>query len=215
MKVNVQWPAFNIDRPGCIIAKQKHDFSIAFLYTLVFVGGVNLCILTGATGSQSPDSFLRSSALEARRGTYETGQFKSTLETKPKCLPDIPPKDPRSKIDYQIVCVWPPGHITGVRLIFGVINPKHLNREDMLSLAGQLKRHFPRYANMRVLLWDNDDDAQYYGKAKLDDFSGAQKNLRATYVLNREEHREHIEFTPDKSQPKEKVKIDLKSALTR
>ena len=146
--------------------------------------------------------------------SYKTdvGRVQSKLwqASQHRCLPDQVAKDPQSTIDYQIVCVWPAGDIRPTRFIFGVINPKHINNGDLVQLAKHLKNQFSKYPAVRIFLWDNKEDARYYGEGTLDDTTGFENNLRVTYVLNQIISREYIEFTPDKAQPKNKVKIELR-----
>ena len=139
-----------------------------------------------------------------------TTQTKPTQSLQSRCAPGQEAKDPKSTIDYQITCVWPPGDIKPTRLVFGVINPKHINRDDLSKLAKHLEFQFSKYPGVNILLYDNIEDARFYGEGILDDFSGALKNLRVTYVLDQATPREYIEFIPDKTKPENKVKIDIK-----
>jgi hypothetical protein len=95
-------------------------------------------------------------------------------------------------------------------MVFGVINPKHINRDDLSKLAKHLKFQFSKYPGVNILLYDNIEDARLYGEGRLDDYSGALKNLRVTYVLDQATSREYIEFIPDKTKPENKEKIEIK-----
>lgn len=133
-----------------------------------------------------------------------------TRETNQKrCSSTEIPKQPPSAFDYRITCIWPAGEKTGTRLIYGFIHARELNETDLKSLGRQLNRHLSSFSSVHVSLWDNEEKAKYFGSARLDDFSGFEKNLRVTYVSNREEHRSFIEYYPEKNATRSKVRIDL------
>ena len=186
----------------CIMVKNQFQF-IIFMHSLIILGSLIMRTSLETVLPHAQYRLSQSGLLEAHKGMPELTRFQS------RCIPEAPQKYPKSKIDYQIVCVWPPGNLTGVHFIFGYINPIHVNRNDLLDVVGQLKKLFPQYHNMHVSFWDNKEDAEYYGGTRIDDFSGFEMNIMVSYRLIRKDHREYLEFTSDKSKPK--VKINLKS----
>ncbi|MBL8171261.1 MAG: hypothetical protein JNJ50_24085 [Acidobacteria bacterium] len=110
-------------------------------------------------------------------------------------------------VDYRIICIWPAGDIKPARMIFGYISPKNLNRDDILKLANELNRRFSKYRVVKVIFWDNEKDANYFGKGRLDDYSGFGKSLRLTYVKDQKQGEEFVEYILDPNKPEDKVKI--------
>lgn len=203
MNGNRQWLFHVLDVSSvCIIVKKQFQF-IIFMHSLIFSGSLIMWASLETVLPHAQNSLSQSRLLETHKRMSELTRFQS------RCITEASQQYPKSKIDYQIVCVWPPGNLTGVHFIFGYINPIHVNRNDLLDVVEQLKKLFPRYHNMHVSFWDNKEDAEYYGKTMIDDFSGFEMNLRVSYRLIRKEHREYLVFKPDKSKPK--VKINLKS----
>lgn len=129
----------------------------------------------------------------------------------PKCVLDDSPTDHQSEIDYRIVCTWRLDGISPSRLVFGVIDAKCLNRRDMLKLAKALKKRYLKYSTVQASFWDNEKDANYYAKSTLDNFAGLKTNLRVTYILDQNKHKEFIEFTPNNGKSRKRISLQGKN----
>jgi hypothetical protein len=88
------------------------------------------------------------------------------------------------------------------------LEPRQFTRDEMIKLAYQLKRDFANEQILRVEILDDPQIADKYIPAG-DMYRLFNKAKRGTYVLNRTNGEEYIEFSTAHGKPIDEIKITL------
>jgi hypothetical protein len=103
-------------------------------------------------------------------------------------------------LNYHIWRVFPKDNKGFVAVVISV-EPKHFNRNDMLSLATEINKRYTNEAKLKVALLDDAATARNFvnGRAEYPEFERAQKGI---YYLNRIKCEEYIWFMTQGKRPK-------------
>ena len=95
-------------------------------------------------------------------------------------------------------------------LLFISINAKHLNSNDMISLANQLKLNYASEEQIQVSFFTNHKSAKTFSlNSGSPNYSRNMEALAASYYLNRRTGEEYVSFSPEGYLPRQTQRINL------
>jgi hypothetical protein len=91
------------------------------------------------------------------------------------------------------------------------VDAKHINRDDMISLAKKIKQDYCKEKRLNAIIFTNHKAARdFVFSRESPTLERDLKEMRGGYFLNRDTGEEYVSFSPDPNKPREEMKIDLK-----
>lgn len=114
-----------------------------------------------------------------------------------------------SNLDFHIVIVQSKLNDNHARIAFGYTTLGKLEKKDLIKLSRRLRKQFADDPKVRVIFFNNKEDATLYGK-KLIDYT-TKENVRVIYSKGISKNEEYIEYAPDPINTSTMIKLKLKS----